>query len=315
MTSKIDDPYKVIGVKPDATDAEIKKAYRALAKELHPDINPGNAKNEERFKKVSAAYNFLRDPEKRRRFDAGEIDATGAEVPPREFYRDYAGSGQANRYQTTGDFDDLSDIFARAFGGRTGMGSGRYDSAGGMRMQMPGGDVQYNLEISFLDAVNGTKYPVKTPDGHSLEISIPAGIEHGQTLRLAGRGQPGFNGGPPGDALVHVSVAPHPHFQRDGADILLDLPISIDEAVLGGTVSVPTIAGRVKLRIPAGSSSGRVMRLNGKGVSAKGRKAGNQLVTLRIVLPDHIDPDLKSAIENWHKAHPYDARKGWKGER
>ena len=128
-------------------------------------------------------------------------------------------------------------------------------------------------------------------------------------------GSPDFNGGPPGDALVHVSVAPHPHFERDGADILLDLPISIDEAVLGGTVSVPTIAGRVKLRIPAGSSSGRVMRLKGKGVQPKGRKAGNQLVTLRIVLPDTVDADLKSAIENWHKAHPYDARKGWKGER
>ena len=195
------------------------------------------------------------------------------------------------------------------------MGGGAEGRTGGARMQMPGGDVQYNLEIGFLDAVNGTKYPVKTPDGRSLEISIPAGIEHGQTLRLAGRGQPGFNGGPPGDALVHVSVAPHPHFERDGADILLDLPISIDEAVLGGTVSVPTIAGRVKLRIPAGSSSGRVMRLKGKGVQPKGRKAGNQLVTLRIVLPDTVDADLKSAIENWHKAHPYDARKGWKGER
>lgn len=317
MTVHLDDPYKTLGVTKSATDAEIKKAYRALAKKLHPDLNPGDAKNEERFKAVSAAYSFLSDPEQRRRFDAGEIDATGAEMPPRGFYRDQAGARQAHRYQTADNFDDFSDIFSRAFGARAGMGDRTY--GGGMgggqdpRMQMRGGDVQYHLEISFLDSVNGAKRNITLPDGRSLEISIPAGIEAGKTLRLAGRGQPGFNDGPAGDALIHITVAPDPLFERDGANILLDLPISLDEAVLGGTVEVPTPSGRVNLRIPPGSSSGRVMRLRGKGVTAKAREPGDQLVTLKIVLPDTIDPDLATALEAWRKGHPHDARKGWKG--
>lgn len=310
MSTHPDDPYKLLGVKPSATDAEIKKAYRALAKKLHPDLHPGDTKNEERFKAVSAAYSLLGNAEHRRRFDAGEIDATGTEKPPRGFYRDQAAGGQANRYQSAGDFDDLGDIFSRAFGARGGMGGG----AEGQRMQMRGADAQYHLEISFLDAVNGAKRSVTMPDGHSLDISIPAGIDAGKTLRLAGRGQPGFNGGPAGDALIHITVTPHPVFERVGADILLELPISLDEAVLGGTVEVPTPSGRVNLRIPPGSSSGRVMRLRGKGVAAKGRAAGDQLVTLKIMLPVSIDPDLATAIEAWRAAHPHDARKGWKGE-
>ena len=312
MNEHLDDPYKTLGVTKSATDAEIKKAYRALAKKLHPDLNPGDAKNDERFKAVSAAYSFLSDAEQRRRFDAGEIDATGAEMPPRGFYRDHAGAGQANRYQTADNYDDLSDIFSQAFGARAGMGGGR-GGGQGPQMQMRGGDVQYHLEVSFLDAVTGAKRTVTLPDGRSLEIGIPAGIDAGKTLRLAGRGQQGFNGGPAGDALIHITVTPDPLFERDGANILLDLPISLDEAVLGGTVEVPTPSGRVNLRIPAGSSSGRVMRLRGKGVAAKGRVAGDQLVTLKIVLPDTIDSDLATALEAWRKAHPHDARESWKG--
>ena len=316
MTVHLDDPYKTLGVTKSATDAEIKKAYRALAKKLHPDLNPGDAKNEERFKAVSAAYSFLSNAEQRRRFDAGEIDATGAEMPPRGFYRDHAGTGQANRYQTTSNFDDLGDFFSQAFGGRAGMGGRTYGGGmggGGPQVQMPGADVQYHLEVSFLDAVTGAKRTVTLPDGQSLEIGIPAGIDSGKTLRLAGRGQPGFNGGPAGDALVHITVTPDALFERDGANILLDLPISLDEAVLGGTVEVPTPSGRVNLRIPAGSNSGRVMRLRGKGVVVKGRQPGDQLVTLKIMLPETIDPELAKAIEAWRKGHPYDARKGWKG--
>jgi len=310
MNTKPMDPYEALGVKRTATDAEIKKAYRALAKKLHPDINPGDTAGEERFKAVSAAHTFLSDPEKRRRFDAGEIDASGAEMPPRDYYRNHAGTGQENRYQSEAEFDDLGDIFSRAFGSRGGGAGG----GGAHGMKMRGADVQYHLEVSFLDAINGAKRRVTMPDGRSLEITIPAGIEDGKTLRLSGRGQPGFNGGPAGDALILIAVLPDLLFERDGTDILLDLPISIDEAVLGGSVAVPTTAGRVNLRVPPGSSSGRIMRLRGKGVAAKGRPAGDQLVRLKIVLPDIIDDDLKTAIEGWHKDHPHDARSGWKGQ-
>lgn len=298
-----DDPYTVLGVSRTASDAEIKKAYRALARKLHPDLNPGDAALEERFKSVSAAYDFLRDPERRKRFDAGEIDASGAEKPDRSFYRQYADTGQRHRYEPDGAFDDLSDLF-----GRGGFGGG---ARGGMRFR--GGDLRYHLEIGFLDAVNGATRRVTTPDGATLDIAIPAGIADGQTIRLAGRGQPGLNDGPPGDALISITVTPHPVFVRDGDDIRVELPVSVDEAVLGATVDVPTVSGRVKLRIPPGSSSGKMLRLKGKGVKGPKPVAGDQLVTLKIVLPETVDATLKSAMETVRAAGSYDARSTWKG--
>ncbi len=305
--NKDKDPYSILGVARSATDDEIKKAYRKLAKSLHPDINASDPALEERFKAVSAAYAFLRDSEQRRRYDAGEIDASGAETVDRTFYRHYADSGRENPYQPEGNFEDLGDILSRAFGRDGKMGGGA------ARSQMRGADLSYHLKIEFLDAINGATRRVTTPDGSQLDITIPAGIEDGWTLRLAGRGQAGFNGGPPGDALINVSVAPHRLFERRGDAILLELPIAIDEAVLGASVEVPTTAGRVKLRIPPGSSSGAVLRLKGKGVRDRHGKAGDQLVTLKIVLPEEIDDSLKAALESWRESHAYDPRKTWKG--
>lgn len=300
------DPYDVLGVSRTAKDEDIKKAYRRLAKTLHPDLNPGDDAKQERFKAVSAAYDLLRDAEKRRRFDAGEIDATGAEAPRRQSYRSYAEADPSHRYETQGDFDDLGDIFARAFGQRG-------DTGGSMRMR--GADSHFHMRITFLDAVNGVSRRMTLPDGGVLDVTIPPGIEDGQTLRLAGRGSAGMNGGPSGDALIRISVAADAVFTRLGEDIAMDLPVSVDEAVLGGAVEVPTPSGRVKLRIPAGSSSGRVMRLKGKGVKPGAGQAGDLLVTLKIVLPDTVDPALEQAIRNWRAGHSYDPRAGWKGDR
>lgn len=304
------DPYEVLGVARTASDAEIKKAYRELAKRLHPDLHAGDPATEDRFKAVSAAYDFLRDPERRRRYDAGEIDATGAERPERSFYRHYAGS---DRYEPAGGFEDFSDLFAEAFGARGGR-SRRAGTAGGFEsVRLRGADVRYHLAIDFPEAVNGARKRVTTPDGSTLQITVPPGVADGQVLRLAGQGRPGFNDGPPGDALVEIAVRAHPVFERDGADIKLELPISLDEAVLGASVDVPTPTGRIKLKVPAGSDSGRVLRLKGRGVTDRSGTAGDLLVRLKIVMPERIDEDLKRAVEDWRAAHPYDPRKTWKG--
>jgi DnaJ-class molecular chaperone len=308
--TKAIDPYEVLGIPRTASDAEIKKVYRALAKKLHPDLNPGDQELEERFKTVSAAYDFLKNSEQRRKYDAGKIDATGAEKPERTFYRHYADAGERHRYEPEGGSADFSDLFARAFGhggDRAGAGMGSDP------IRFRGSDLLYHLAIGFLDAVNGATRRVTSPDGGVLDITIPPGIQDGQVLRLAGRGQPGMNDGPPGDALIDISVAPHPVFERDGNDILLDLPIAIDESVLGGSVDVPTRSGRVKLRIPKGSSTGKVLRLKGKGVRPRKGAAGDQLVTVRIVLPETVDETLKTAMEAWRENHAYDPRKNWKG--
>lgn len=305
MPTKINDPYATLGVKPTATDDEIKKAYRALVKKLHPDINPGDSAREERFKEVTAAHSFLSDKEQRRRFDAGEIDATGTEKPERSYYRDFARGAEPNRYEAQGEYDDLGDIFSRAF---RDSGQGR-----GPNARMRGGDLRFHLQVDFRDAINGAKRRVTTPDGGRLDISIPAGIKDGQSLRLAGRGLAGINGGPAGDALIEISVMPDRIFTREADDILLDLPIAIDEAVLGASIEVPTVMGLVKLKVPAGSGSGRVMRLKGRGAKSGKGKAGDQLITLKIVLPDTENKDLTAAMEALRKAGGYDARAHWEG--
>ncbi|HEY0212538.1 MAG TPA: DnaJ C-terminal domain-containing protein [Paenirhodobacter sp.] len=301
-------PYDVLGVAKAASDADIKKAYRRLAKELHPDLTGNDPAKADRFKAVSAAYDLLRDTDKRRRYDAGEIDASGQERPQQQSYRHYAETDRSGRYDAGGGFDDLGDLFKNAFRSR-GFG----DDFTNRRQR--GQDVHFHMQISFREAVEGGKKPVTLPDIGRVEISIPPGIEDGQTLRLAGKGGPGTNGGPAGDALITVSVAADPIFTRDGDDIHMDLPISIDEAVLGGPVEVPLPGGRVRLKVPAQSSSGRVMRLRGKGITRANGRAGDLLVTLRVVLPQTEDAALAAAIRDWRAAHSYDPRADWPADR
>jgi DnaJ-class molecular chaperone len=302
------DPYSVLGVKRDASPEDIRKAYRRLAKQWHPDLNPGNKDAESRFKAISAAYDLLNDPDKRARFDRGEIDASGAEKPQQRFYREYAdapGGAGARRYSSSSgfsDFEDLSGIFADLFGqarGGRGTGQGR------------GADVRYQLELDFLDAVNGASRRVTLPDGRSLDLTIPSGTADGETLRLRGQGSPGVGGGPGGDAYVEVSVRPHPLFQRQGDDILVELPVSLDEAVLGAKVEVPTIDGAVSLTIPRGTSSGQTLRLRGRGAKRRGKDArGDQLVRVKVVLPANVDGELEDFMKAWRTRHPYDPRAG-----
>ncbi len=306
-----DDPYALLGVPKNASDEDIRRAFRKLAKELHPDLNPGDKAAVERFKKVSAAYELLSDPEKRRRYDRGEIDASGE--PRRAYQYQYQGAAGAGPFGWRGarpggpppNFEDIgfSDIFSEIFGGARGARGARFGA--GIR----GSDVRYTLEIDFLEAVQGARKRVTMPEGGMLDLTVPQGVQDGQVLRLKGKGGPGFRGGEPGDALVEIKVRPHPQFKRVGDDITLDLPITIDEAVLGAKVEVPTITGRVQLTIPKGTSSGRVLRLRGKGVrNATTGATGDQLVTVHIILPDTIDESLAYFMSEWRQRHKYNPR-------
>lgn len=298
------DPYAALGVKKTASDADIKKAYRKIARENHPDLNPDDAAAEARFKAASAAYDFLKDTEQRARFDRGEIDTTGAERQERQFYREYAGAAD-NPYRTSTHFDDSvdpADIFAEFLR----QGRGQNSGAQYQGFSAPGPDHRYQLEVSFLDAVKGATTRITLPDGNSLQVKIPQGTADGQTIRLRGKGGPGIGGGPAGNALVTLSVRPDPMFSREGNDILITQPIALDVAVLGGKVAVPTIDGTVKLTIPKGASGGQVLRLRGRGVKPARGKAGDQLVELRIVMPKSIDPELSDFMTKWRKTHAYD---------
>lgn len=296
-----DDPYAILGVPKGASEEDIRRAFRKLAKELHPDLNPGKAGLETRFKEVTAAYDLLSDLDKRARYDRGEIDAAGAEVPERRFYRSYAGGAAGRKYREAG-FDDLGDVFADLFGAT---GAGR---RGAMRGR--GGDVSYDLSVTLREAALGAKRRVTMPDGRALDITIPAGIDDGQTLRLAGQGQPGLGGGEAGDAYVRITVAPDAVFQRDGHDLRLTIRVTLPEAVQGARIAVPTIDGSVTLTVPKGSNTGTVLRLKGKGLR-RGRAGarGDQLVTLQIVLPDQPDAELAAFVERWGRDHPYTVRR------
>ena len=299
----MEDLYSVLGVAKTANAGDITKAYRKLAKKLHPDLNPGDTAAEERFKQISHAYSILKDPEQRGKYDRGEIDASGQERPQQQYYREHAGGPEGARYRSTAGFEDIgafSDLFGDMFGG-----GGR---RGGARHAMRGQDAQYRLGISFLDAVNGTKQRITLPDGGTLDVTIPPGVSEGQVLRLKGKGMPGMGEGPSGDALVEIGVMPHPVFKREGNDIVVELPISFDEAVLGGKVEVPTISGRVSATVPVGSNTGQTLRLKGRGVKTKGG-AGDQLVRLSIMMPETIDDGLKGFAEEWRKTHGYDPRR------
>ncbi|MFZ4601810.1 MAG: DnaJ C-terminal domain-containing protein [Caulobacterales bacterium] len=287
------DPYAALGVPRSAPTDEIRKAYRTLAKELHPDVRPGDKAAEERFKRATAAFNLLSDSNLKSRFDRGEIDADG-----NERVAGFRSTGrQSGAYSNAGaqpggdGVFDFGDIFADLFGSsgaRAGAGAGGF-------ARMRGRDLRFTLEIEFLDAVNGARRRVNLAEGRSLDVAIPPGVESGQVLRLKAQGGPGVSGGPPGDALVELSVKPHAHFKRDGENILLDLPISITEAVEGARIQAPTPTGPVVLTVPAGANTGMVLKLKGKGVAG----TGDQLVRLVVTLADSNDEELRRFVKKW----------------
>jgi DnaJ-class molecular chaperone len=303
------DPYSVLGVPRTASEDDIRKAFRQLAKKHHPDLNPGDKAAEAKFKEISQANDLLSDPEKRRRFDAGEIDATGQEMPPRGFYRDQAG-GFGGKYERAGAHDsfvDMGGIFSEMFGERRGFGAGGHGAGG---FDMSGMPVTYSLRVPFLVAARGGKQRVDLPDGKTLDIDIPEGMGDGQTLRLKGQGMPGSQGRPAGDAYVEIRVEPHAFFQTRDNDIHVELPVTLTEATLGGKVRVPTIGGPVMLNVPAGSNTGTSLRLKGRGLlDRKSGQRGDQYVKLKVVLPEEPDGKLKEFLESWEAGKAYDPRK------
>jgi DnaJ-class molecular chaperone len=297
-------PYEVLGVKPNASADEIRKVYRKLAKQFHPDLNPGKPEAEARFKSISAAYDLLSDPEKRGRYDRGEIDESGAERP-RYSYRDYAEGPGGGKYQPEGEMDlgDLEDLFA-AFGSAR-----RGRARGGEGLKLRGGDRHYTLSVDFVEAATGARKRLSLAPDEWLDVTIPVGLDDGQVLRLRGKGGPGLGGGPSGDALIEVHVAPHAWFRRDGDDIQLELPVSLAEAVLGARVTVPTVTGPVTMTIPKGSDTGTKLRLRGKGIQKKEHE-GDQYVSLKVVIGSSGDVDLAKFIEEWSRQHRFDPRQG-----
>ncbi len=295
--------YDVLGVQKGASDAEIKQAYRALAKKLHPDVNRGDAKISERFKEVSAAHAILGDKEKRTKYDRGEIDAAGNDV-----HRGFSGTGRGQGGFDPSHFGGMraEDLFKDIFGGMAG-GAGPRDTRS---FKTRGQDRSYKLTIRFLDAVRGETRRITLANGKTLDVKIAAGVEDGQQIRLKGQGEPGSGGGPNGDAIVEINIQPHKSFVRDGIDIHLDTPITLKEAVLGAKIAVPTIHGTVTVTIPAGSNTGQILRLKGKGINVGHDKkgAGDQLLRLEVMLPEVVDADLEKFIRKWSDQHEYDVR-------
>ena len=286
-------PYEILDVAPTASAADIQKAYRKLAKKLHPDLNPGDKAAEEKFKEVTAAYDLLGDADKRKRFDAGEIDATGAERPQHRYYRDFATADDGHPYADASgyaDYMDSNDAFAELLR--------RSEQA---RANRRGRDLHYSLTVDFAESITGAAKRLTLPDGGTLDVTIPAGLVDGQILRLRGKGAPGTGKGGHGDALIEVEVRPDPRFTREGDDISLELPISLSEAVLGGKVRVPTPTGDVTMTLPKGANTGTTMRLRGKGAPHVGGGHGDEFVKLKVVLPKGPDPALEAFVESWDR--------------
>ena len=301
------DPYEILGVANGADIKEVKKAYRKLARELHPDLHPGDAKAENRFKEVSAAHQFLSNSEQKARYDRGEIDASGAPRAERKFYRTYAEGRPGSRYSDPQEvFRDLDgmDIFADLFRGV------RHNTAW-QAEQMRAADVRHKLEVDFLDAANGAVREIVLPGGKRLKVTIPPGATDGQVLRLRGQAPQVPGGSRAGDVLIEIKVRSHPMFTRKGKDIYAELPITLPEAVLGTRVEVPTVAGNVTLTVPKGANTGTRLRVKGKGVMAPDkRNRGDHYVTFKVMLPDKPDPELAELIEKWAAGHPYRVRGG-----
>ncbi|HEY5721205.1 MAG TPA: DnaJ C-terminal domain-containing protein [Allosphingosinicella sp.] len=315
------DLYSQLGVKRDATEADIKKAYRKLAKELHPDKNKGNPKASERFSTVTRAYDILTDKAKRAQYDRGEIDEEGNPRAPFGYGGGGARPGGPGGFQRGpggpgfgggggGEEVDLSELFEGLFAGAGGQRRGGFGGFGGRARQAPpqkGADVAYRLPVAFEDAATLKSQRVTLSGGKTVDIKLPKGVEEGTRIRLAGQGQQGPGGN--GDAIVTIHLKPHRFYRREGDDIRLDLPVAIDEAVLGAKVKVPTVDGPVMLSIPKGSSSGKVLRLKGKGFTGKTGQRGDQLVTLMVEIPAE-DEELASFVEGWSRKGKGNPRAG-----
>jgi DnaJ-class molecular chaperone len=312
------DPYSTLGVPKSASAAEIKKAFRRLAKQYHPDQNK-EAKAKERFAEINQAYEIVGDEAKRGQFDRGEIDGEGK---PR--FQGFEGFGGGRRAGAGGfDFEaggnpfarggfrgqqgtvDPSDFFADLFGG----GGGRGGRAGASAAPTRGEDVKADVTVTLPEAVHGAQARVTLPTGRTLEIKVPAGIEDGKQIRLKGQGQPSPLGGTPGDAIVTIHIGKHKVFHVDGRDLRIDLPVTLYEAVLGAKVNVPTLDGAIELSLPAGARAGRTLRLRGKGLpAANGLAAGDLLITPRVVLPEAPDEALEALMRTWEAEKPYNPR-------
>ena len=300
------DPYSVLGVSRSASADDIKKAYRKLAKQHHPDLKPGDAANEERFKEISAAYTLLSDTEKRARYDRGEIDPSGQERHAGFGTRGRTSRGKA--YSGTADDSYFGGGRRRPGGAGAGAGAGMGGGSTGPRVR--GSDISYSVTVTFVEAANGSKRRINLSNGKSIDVAIPPGTENETKLRLKGQGLPGMGGMPNGDAIVEVHVESHPHFTRQDSDIHVEVPITLNEAVLGATVNVPTISGKVAVKVPPGANTGSVLRLRGKGVVNQATKQpGDQYVKLKVVLPDPPDAELVKFVEQWAKTRSYDVRK------
>jgi DnaJ-class molecular chaperone len=308
------DPYDVLGVSKTASEADIKKAFRALAKKHHPDKHAGDAEAQKKFQEIGSAYDIVGDKDKRAKFDSGEIDASGN---PRGFdpgaqgFRGgpFGGGGQGGARDFHFNWTDqggdqaqgfsAEDLFSDLLGGMGGRGRGRQPRAGQ--------DFTVSTTVSFEEAAGGGSRRVVLPNGEQLDVKIPPGIRDGQQIRLKGRGGAGRRGGPAGDVLIQIAIAPHPYLTRDGRDLRMDLPVTLQEAVLGGKVPVPTLTGTVSLSVPANSNTGSTLRLKGKGIPAHGGEAAGDLyVKLVVTLPGKADEALKKFAEGWNAT--YDPR-------
>jgi len=308
------DPYEVLGVSKNASEAEIKKAFRALAKKHHPDKHAGDASAQKKFQEISGAYDIVGDKDKRAKFDAGEIDAAGNPrgFDPRQGGGPFGGGFGGGRQGGPGDFHftwtnadsdqaegfRAEDLFADLFGG----GRGRR----GARQPARGEDFTVATTISFDEAAKGGTRRVMVPNGEQIDVKIPVGVKDGQQVRVKGRGGAGRNGGPPGDILIDIKVAPHPSMTREGNDIRMELPVTLKEAVLGGKVPVQTLTGTVSVSVPPNSNTGTTLRLKGKGIAPAGGAAGDLYVKLVVTLPDKPDAELTKFAQGWSQS--YDPR-------
>lgn len=323
------DPYSVLGVAKSASEGDIKKAFRKQAKKYHPDQNKDDPGAQQRFAEVNQAYEIIGDKDKRGQFDRGEIDAEGKpKFQSRGFegfsgFEDFgAASGGTRGFRSSGGsgggsggFDDILNDILGGFGGRgggRGQGAGGFAGGGGPQGRKPspvkGKNAELIAAVSLEDILNSGKAQVTLPSGKTVNVTLPKGVVEGEKIRLKGQGHPGEQGGPAGDAMIEVRFKTHKLFEVKGSDLHLDLPVALYEAILGAKIRTPTLTGAVNLTIPANSSSGKTMRLKGKGLPTKNGGHGDLLVKLQIVLPPHGDDELDTLMKAWKEITPYRAR-------